>query len=298
MSAVSTIALPPAGVLQLPGQKPKRPRLPIVGRAPQGMGAVTNDAAPNPYPIGECTWGVWQLVWDNWGVAMPDFPGNATDWGAGLTKWGAQQMSGPTVNAIVVWSSSKYPPYGHVALVTGVNSDGSFTVKEMNFQAWNTWDTRLVRTGADQEGIEGFWLPKGVPAGQSTPATAQALSFTPPWNELTNEIGQLASGFTGLTGGIAQAEQAAAAAVFNLGGKIAAGGEIIVGLGSLGIGTVITVLALRHPEQAQQLATKIPRQLAKKAQRHALSSAREAMLGSPSTARRVTAAARARMLPG
>jgi surface antigen len=281
--AVSTITLPPAEVLQLPARRPKRPRLPIVGQAPQGLGGVINDTAPNPYPTGECTWGVWQLVWDGWGVAMPDFPGNATDWGEGLTRWGAQQMPGPTVNAIVVWSSSKYPPFGHVALVVAVNTDGSFTVKEMNFQAWNTWDVRLVRPGADQEGIEGFWLPKGVPAGQ-TAGTVQGFSAPDPWSELT--------------GGIAQAEQAAEAQISNLGRKLAAGGEIVLGLGGLGLGTAITVLALRNPEQAQRVVTALPRRLAGRARRQALPAAQRAVLGPAPAARRVTAAARARMLPG
>ena len=44
--------------------------------------------------------------------------------------------------------------WGHVALVESVNGDGSWTVSEMNFVAWNVVDRRTIFPG--QVPVVGF----------------------------------------------------------------------------------------------------------------------------------------------
>jgi len=126
-------------------------------------------------------------------------------------------------------------------------------------------------------------VPRGVEPGAGT-AQAQAFASTDPWSELT--------------GGIAQVERQAEAQVSALGRKIAAGGEILLGVAGIGLGTTLAVVAIRNPDRARQQLVSLPRRLAGRARSQALPAAREAVLGAaPAAARRVTAAARARMLP-
>ncbi|GBG97530.1 CHAP domain-containing protein [Lactococcus termiticola] len=96
----------------------------------QTTGNTTPTPAPtpgtsgsNPYPWGQCTWGVWQILGGN----MPTYSGNAAD-------WVAYANSGLAVGTIAV-----FPPgvdgaggFGHVGVVTSV-SGNSFTVSESNF---------------------------------------------------------------------------------------------------------------------------------------------------------------------
>lgn len=84
---------------------------------------TTPSSGSNPYPWGQCTWGVWQILGGN----MPTYSGNAGD-------WVAYANSGLAVGTIAV-----FPPgvdgaggFGHVGVVTSV-SGGSFTISEANF---------------------------------------------------------------------------------------------------------------------------------------------------------------------
>ncbi len=126
----------------------------------------------NPYPYGECTWYCWQYYHDLQGVNIHGQLGNAADWvnSAHREQWAVDQL--PAVGKTVSWSAAKYPPFGHVAVVTGINADGTFTVTEMNFTYYardkpelaGKIDCRVVK---DKDGVQGFITPTGVRVGES-----------------------------------------------------------------------------------------------------------------------------------
>lgn len=59
--------------------------------------------------------------------------GNATDWPELGANQGYSVSSTPRVNAIISWRASGAFPYGHVAIVEKVNSDGTIDVSEYNW---------------------------------------------------------------------------------------------------------------------------------------------------------------------
>lgn len=91
-------------------------------------GAVTPPSnAVNPYPWGQCTWGVWEYF----GGKVPTYAGNASD-------WVVYANSGPAVGTIAVFPAGNQGAggLGHVAVVTAVNGD-KLTVSETNFSGPN-----------------------------------------------------------------------------------------------------------------------------------------------------------------
>lgn len=77
------------------------------------------------YPVGECTWGVKsQLSW------VGPYWGNANQWVASATAEGFSVGTTPTIGSIAVWTGGVY---GHVALVTAVQSNNSIQVSESNY---------------------------------------------------------------------------------------------------------------------------------------------------------------------
>ena len=70
--------------------------------------------------------------------------GNANQWIAGARAYGFAEGSTPTVGSIMVTAEG---PIGHVAYVEAVHTDGSWTVSEMNFVAWNVVDHRTIHPG-------------------------------------------------------------------------------------------------------------------------------------------------------
>lgn len=79
----------------------------------------------NPYPIGQCTWGVKELA--PWvGKAW----GNANQWLISAKNAGFKTGTTPRVGAVAVWTAG---PYGHVAVVTEVSSTTRIRVKESNY---------------------------------------------------------------------------------------------------------------------------------------------------------------------
>ena len=77
------------------------------------------------YPVGECTWGVKsQLSW------VGPFWGNANQWLSSAAAEGFRTGSTPQVGAIAVWTGGYY---GHVAVVTAVESSTSIQVVESNY---------------------------------------------------------------------------------------------------------------------------------------------------------------------
>ncbi|MBB5888595.1 CHAP domain-containing protein [Lactovum miscens] len=82
----------------------------------------TRDYANDTYPYGSCTWGakaVAPWVGNNWG--------NAGDWATSASSAGFKTGSTPMVGSVASWSG------GHVAVVIGVQADGSIQVLESNY---------------------------------------------------------------------------------------------------------------------------------------------------------------------
>lgn len=80
---------------------------------------------PNTYPVGQCTWGAKVLapwVGNNWG--------NANQWPASARRAGFATGSTPRVGAVAVKTSGAY---GHVAVVTAVESPTRIRVSEANY---------------------------------------------------------------------------------------------------------------------------------------------------------------------
>lgn len=77
------------------------------------------------YPSGQCTWGVKRLV--PW---VGDWWGNGGKWAQSAQALGFDTGSEPRVGAIACWDDGSY---GHVALVTHVDSPRAIQVKEANY---------------------------------------------------------------------------------------------------------------------------------------------------------------------
>ena len=77
------------------------------------------------YPVGECTWGVKsQLSW------VGPIWGNANQWVASARAEGFSVGTTPQVGAVAVWVGGAY---GHVAVVTAVESSTNIQVSESNY---------------------------------------------------------------------------------------------------------------------------------------------------------------------
>lgn len=80
--------------------------------------------------------------------------GNAQGWAAAARGAGITVNQTPAVGAIAQRTSGAF---GHVALITKVNSDGSFDVNEYNYASHHTFGTRNhVKIGADFDNILHF----------------------------------------------------------------------------------------------------------------------------------------------
>jgi len=79
--------------------------------------------------------------------------GDAWQWWGNAAAMGYPEGSKPKVGAIMVtWESS----LGHVAYVESVNADGSWTVSEMNFVAFDVISTRTIKPGQLGGRLVGF----------------------------------------------------------------------------------------------------------------------------------------------
>ena len=84
-----------------------------------------SDATWNRYPVGQCTWGAKTLApWAG------DYWGNGAQWAASAAAAGFRTGSTPQVGAIISWNDGGY---GHVAVVTAVQSATSIQVSEANY---------------------------------------------------------------------------------------------------------------------------------------------------------------------
>ena len=85
----------------------------------------TYSSSASSYPVGECTWGAKVLApWAG------DYWGNGAQWAASAAAAGFRTGSQPQVGAIACWNDGGY---GHVAVVTAVQSTTSIQVSESNY---------------------------------------------------------------------------------------------------------------------------------------------------------------------
>ena len=91
----------------------------------QAKATPTYNTNASSYPIGECTWGVKTLApWAG------DYWGNGAQWATSAAAAGFRTGSTPQVGAIVCWNDGGY---GHVAVVTAVESITRIQVSESNY---------------------------------------------------------------------------------------------------------------------------------------------------------------------
>ena len=96
--------------------------------APAPAAAVSNvsySSDASTYPVGQCTWGAKTLApWAG------NYWGNGGQWAASAAAAGFRVGSQPQVGAIACWTDGGY---GHVAVVTAVQSSTSIQVSEANY---------------------------------------------------------------------------------------------------------------------------------------------------------------------
>ena len=89
------------------------------------------------YPVGQCTWGAKTLApWAG------DYWGNGGQWAASAAAAGFRTGSTPQVGAIASWDDGGY---GHVAVVTAVESTTRIQVSECNYDGSGTQPIRNYR---------------------------------------------------------------------------------------------------------------------------------------------------------
>ena len=97
---------------------------PVATPAPVKQRPTYNTNASS-YPVGECTWGAKTLApWAG------DYWGNGGQWAASAAAAGFRTGSTPQVGAIACWNDGGY---GHVAVVTAVESSSRIQVSESNY---------------------------------------------------------------------------------------------------------------------------------------------------------------------
>ena len=90
----------------------------------------TYSSNASSYPVGQCTWGAKTLApWAG------DYWGNGGQWAASAAAAGFRTGSTPQVGAIACWDDGGY---GHVAVVTAVESTTRIQVSECNYDGSGT----------------------------------------------------------------------------------------------------------------------------------------------------------------
>ena len=92
---------------------------------PAATSRPTYSSSASSYPVGECTWGAKVLApWAG------DYWGNGAQWATSAAAAGFRTGSTPQVGAIACWNDGGY---GHVAVVTAVESTTRIQVSESNY---------------------------------------------------------------------------------------------------------------------------------------------------------------------
>lgn len=107
---------------------------------PPSTTAMTTQKGGATYPVGQCTWYVYNRLVETGQVTdfsgTYSYLGNGQDWVRSLGLKGWKTSSTPSVGAVVSTKGgfdSTFPSYGHVGYVEYVNPDGSFLVSECNY---------------------------------------------------------------------------------------------------------------------------------------------------------------------
>ena len=129
-SANTTLQAQVQAAAQTPAATPAAAAQPAV-QTQAAAAPVANTSRPtystsaSSYPVGECTWGAKTLApWAG------DYWGNGGQWAASAAAAGFRTGSQPQVGAIACWNDGGY---GHVAVVTAVQSTTSIQVSESNY---------------------------------------------------------------------------------------------------------------------------------------------------------------------
>ncbi len=126
-SANTTLQAQVQAAAQTPAATPAaQPAVQTQAAAPAATVSRPNySSSASSYPVGECTWGAKVLApWAG------NFWGNGGQWAASAAADGFRTGSQPQVGAIACWNDGGY---GHVAVVTAVQSTTSIQVSESNY---------------------------------------------------------------------------------------------------------------------------------------------------------------------
>lgn len=128
-AAAQTPAATPAAAQTQAAQTQAAPQPAVQTQAAAAPVATTSrptySTSASSYPVGECTWGAKTLApWAG------DYWGNGGQWAASAAAAGFRTGSQPQVGAIACWNDGGY---GHVAVVTAVQSTTSIQVSESNY---------------------------------------------------------------------------------------------------------------------------------------------------------------------
>ena len=128
VSAVSTPSAPTTSEEVAPSSEPQEE---VTTSTPTVTPTVSITSHPkyntdaSSYPMGECTWGAKTLApWAG------DYWGNGAQWATSAAAAGFRTGSTPQVGAIACWNDGGY---GHVAVVTAVESNTRIQVSESNY---------------------------------------------------------------------------------------------------------------------------------------------------------------------
>ena len=128
-SANTTLQAQVQAAAQTPAATPAATQPAVQTQAVAAPVATTSrpnySSSASSYPVGECTWGAKVLApWAG------NFWGNGGQWAASAAADGFRTGSQPQVGAIACWNDGGY---GHVAVVTAVQSTTSIQVSESNY---------------------------------------------------------------------------------------------------------------------------------------------------------------------
>ena len=126
VAAQTPAATPAAAQTQAAAQPAVQTQAAAAPAAPAAtVSRPTYSTSASSYPVGECTWGAKTLApWAG------DYWGNGGQWAASAAAAGFRTGSQPQVGAIACWNDGGY---GHVAVVTAVQSTTSIQVSESNY---------------------------------------------------------------------------------------------------------------------------------------------------------------------
>ncbi len=113
----------------------------LAGTTTGGSG-INSSPIGNPYAGGGCTDYVWQYFAAQGIYIRNIMPGNGGQWASNGPAQGVLHVVGAAPGVIASSFSADFvgyanSPYGHVAIVKSVNSDGTITIKEGGYGT--TW---------------------------------------------------------------------------------------------------------------------------------------------------------------